>query len=189
MLSPARTTALPGRSKSAGDALARSLGYFSIGLGIAELAAPKALCSTIGIGGLENVLRVYGAREIATGMAILTSHNAEPWVWARVAGDLADMATVATGLQQDNAKKKTNVMALGMLAAVTALDVFCARGLTSEKGNRRTAVADYSDRSGFPGGLQAARGAARDAPVTDDIKTPRVLRAFATAETTSALSP
>jgi hypothetical protein len=136
--------------------------------------------------GLDNVIRAYGAREIATGLAILTSHNPEPWIWARVAGDIADMATVATGLQQDNTRREANVVALGALAAVTALDVACARSLNLEKGNRKTAITDYSRRSGFPRGVQAARGAARNAPISDDMRTPRLLRPYDSFRTTSS---
>jgi hypothetical protein len=179
MPSAVRQTALAGRSQSGRDGLASNLGYFSIALGMAELFAPRTVCNAAGIKGLEKLMRLYGAREIATGLAILTSHNPEPWIWGRVAGDIADMVTVATTLQQDNARKDTNIIiALGALAAITALDVACARALNSEKGNRTTAIADYSNRSGFPGGLKAAWGAARDAPIADDMKTPRALRAF-----------
>jgi hypothetical protein len=178
MPSAVRQTALAGRSQSGRDRLAKNLGYFSIALGMAELFAPRAICKAVGMEGLEKVIRAYGAREIATGLAILTSHNPEPWIWARVAGDVADIATVATTLQQDNTRKDANVIALGALAAVTVLDVACARGLNAEKGNRTTAIADYSNRSGFPGGVKAARGAAREAPIADDMKTPRALRAF-----------
>jgi hypothetical protein len=165
-------TALAGRSQSGRDRLAKNLGYFSIALGIAEIVAPKALCNAVGIRGLENVVRAYGAREIATGVAILASHDPEPWIWGRVAGDMADIATVATGLQQGNMKMRSNAMALAALAAVTALDWACAQGLNSQKGDRETAVADYSNRSGFPRGIQAAWGAARNAPTANDKRTP-----------------
>ncbi|MBV9456568.1 MAG: cyclase dehydrase [Bradyrhizobium sp.] len=157
-----RQTALRGQSQSGRDRMAKSLGYLSIALGLAEMAAPKAICTAIGISGLETVVRAYGAREIATGVAILTSHNPEPWIWARVAGDMADIATVATGMQKEDAKKDNNMLALSALAAVTALDVVCASALGAEKGGRKTAIADYSDRTGFPDGLEAARGAARN---------------------------
>jgi hypothetical protein len=156
--------------------LAKSLGYFSIALGVAELLAPKALCNAIGITGLESVVRAYGAREVATGVAILASHDPAPWIWARVAGDMADIATVATGLRQDNSRKDHNVAALAALAAVTVVDVVCANALGMEKGSRTTAIADYSNRSGFPQGLQAGRGAARDFVVPQDMRTPRLLR-------------
>jgi hypothetical protein len=156
-----RQTAMRGRSQSGSDLLAKNLGYFSIALGIAELVAPRRICNAIGLNGLEPVVRSCGAREIATGVAILMSHNPEPWIWARVAGDMADIATVATGLHEDNDKKDNNILALTALAAATALDVVCATSLGAEKGNRQTAVADYTDRSGFPGGVASARGAAR----------------------------
>jgi hypothetical protein len=169
-------TAIPGRSISNHDQLAKNLGYFSIALGMVELLAPRALCNAIGLRGMESVVRAYGARELATGVAILTSHDPEPWIWARVAGDVADIATVATGLQQDNTPKDNNVLALTALAAVTAVDVACARGLQAEKGDRKTAIVNYGNRSGFPRGLDAARGAARDFKVPDDFRIPEALR-------------
>ena len=169
-------TAIRGRSWSSQDRLARNLGFFSIALGMVELLAPRALCNAIGLRGMETVIRAYGARELATGVAILTSHDPEPWIWARVAGDVADIATVAAGLQQDNGRKDNNVLALAAVAAVTAVDVACARGLNAEKGNRQTAVVNYSNRSGFPQGLEGARGAARDFKVPADFRIPEALR-------------
>jgi len=169
-------TAIRGHSQSSQDKMAKGLGYFSIALGVAEILAPRAVCRAAGIRGLESVVRAYGAREIAAGVAILASHNPEPWIWGRVAGDMLDMATVATGLRQDNSKRDKSVLALTTLAAVTLVDVMCASGLNSEKGNSSTAIADYSDRSGFPQGLQAARGAARDFKVPDDMRIPEMLR-------------
>jgi hypothetical protein len=157
-----RQTAFRGQSQSGRDRIAKNLGYLSIALGLAELVAPKAICNAIGISGLDAIVRAYGAREIATGVAILTSHNPEPWIWARVAGDMADVATVATGLKKGNGKTDNNMLALSALAAVTVIDVVCASALGAEKGGRKTAITDYSDRTGFPGGLEAARGAARN---------------------------
>jgi hypothetical protein len=158
------------------DKLARDLRYFSIALGVAELLAPKTIGSAIGLKGLEPVIRAYGAREVATGVAILTSHDPAPWIWARVAGDLADIATVATGLQQGNPRKENSGLALAALAAVTLLDIACATGLSREKGGLQTAVTDYSNRSGFPGGLGAAKGAASGFSVPDDMRVPELLR-------------
>ncbi len=177
MASPVQTTALPGRSQSAGDRVAANLGYLSLALGAAELIAPRGICRALGLRGLEPVIRAYGAREIVTGMAILTSHDPAPWIWARVAGDLADVATVATGLRSDNRKRDNSVLALAGLLAVAAIDVACAKSLGS-KGDRRTAIADYSRRSGYPNGVSAARGAAKDFVVPEDMRIPRMLRPF-----------
>jgi len=183
-------TAIPGRSWSSHDRLAKNLGYFSIALGMVELMAPRALCNAIGLRGMEPVIRAYGAREVATGVAILASHDPQPWIWARVAGDVADFATVAAGLQQDNTRTENKVMTLAALAAVTAGDVACGSALTGEKGGRRTAVANYSNRSGFPRGVQAARGAASDFEVPADFRIPEPLRPgnFAYGKRTAAAS-
>lgn len=173
-----KSTAVPGRSQSASDRLAANLGYLSLALGAAELIAPRAICRTLGLRGLAPVVRAYGAREIVNGVAILSSHDPEPWVWTRVAGDLADVATVATGLRSDNRRRNSNMLALTGLLAVTAIDIACAKSLNSAKGNGKTAVADYSDRSGYPNGFSAARGAAMDFKVPEDMKIPHLLRPF-----------
>src|SRR3982074_2575891 len=112
-------TALRGGSQSSHDKLAKTLGYFSIALGATELLARRALCRAIVFNGLEPVVRAYGAREVATGVAILASHDPAPWIWARVAGDMADIATVATGFQPDNAERANNVLAVGAPAPRT----------------------------------------------------------------------
>jgi hypothetical protein len=172
-------TALRGRSQSRHDRLATNLGYFSIALGVAEMIAPRAICRTVGLDGLESLVRSYGAREIANGVAILASHDPAPWIWGRVAGDLADIATVATQRRRDHWTQRNNVLALFALAAVTAVDVICATGLSAEKGGRKTALADYHNRSGYPRGLEAARGAARSFQAPKDMKIPEPLRPLA----------
>jgi hypothetical protein len=179
-------TARQGRSQSGNNLLAKNLGYFSIALGVAELLAPRVVCRAAGITGLEPLIQTYGAREIATGVAILTSHDPEPWIWGRVAGDMADLATVATGLGDDNNRRENSMLTLAALAAVTLVDVVCASGLTGEKGGRTTAIADYSRRSGFPQGLRATRGAAQNFNVPADFRIPELLRPWAHANATKS---
>lgn len=167
-------TALPSSSRSSHDQLARGLGYFSLALGMAELVAPRMLCRAAGVEEKENLVRACGGREIATGLAIMTSHNATPWVWGRVAGDALDIATLAAAAK--DWRRPGTVLALAALAGTTAVDMFCAVGLSAEKGGRRTARANYGDRSGFPRGVEAARGAARDFQPPRDMRTPDPLR-------------
>jgi hypothetical protein len=169
MTSTAPSTALPGQSRSSNDALAKGLGYFSIALGVTELLAPGALCRMLGMEGREGLLRAYGLREVATGMAILRSHDATPWIWGRVAGDALDVGTVAAALNPKNPKRDNVVGAIGALLGVTVLDAICASQLSREKGNRKTAVADYGDRVGFPRPVGSMRGAARDFKVPADM--------------------
>jgi hypothetical protein len=177
MPSIAPSTALPGQSRSGSDRLAKNLGYLSIALGVAELIAPRPICRAIGLNGLENVIRSYGVREVATGVAILASHDPTPWIWGRVAGDIADLATVATGLQNRHGNNTDRtLMALAGLAAVTAVDVLCASRLAAGKGSRTTALMDYNHRSGFPSGVQRTHGAARNVKIPEDMRPPRMLR-------------
>lgn len=167
-------TALPGCSRSVNDQMAKGLGYFSLALGLSEVLAAGAISRAAGLNGLHGLVRGYGGREIANGLAILTSHDPTPWVWSRVAGDVADIATVAAGAEKMT--KPRTLLALAMLAGVTALDVVCATRLAAEKGSRSSAYTDYYDRSGFPKGLQAARGAARSFEAPRDFRTPDALR-------------
>lgn len=170
-------TALRGQSRSASDRLAKRLGYFSIALGMAGLLAPRAICDALGMEDHETLVRAYGAREVATGVAILISHDATPWILGRVAGDAVDIATVAaTALRADNPKQSNAVIAVGALVGITVLDAACVHGLITEKGGQKTAVADYSDRSGFPKPPDAMRGAAADFEVPADFRVPDSLR-------------
>jgi hypothetical protein len=135
--------------------MARGLGYVSIALGLADLIAPRGVCRAGGLEGHEGLVRACGGRELATGLAILGSHDATPWVWGRVVGDAIDIATVAAGAKDIKSPKTLALLAL--LAAATGLDLFCATRLAGEKGSRTTARADYHDRSGFPRGVEKAR--------------------------------
>ena len=170
-------TAIPGQSRSSSDRLAKGLGWFSIGLGLLELLAAGKLCRALGLEDHETLVRVYGAREVATGVAILASHDATPWIAGRIAGDAVDLATLAAAGSSARGAQKDNVaLALVAGAGVTALDGICLRGLQTEKGGRNTAVADYSGRSGFPRAAAAMRGAAANFEVPSDMRVPDLLR-------------
>jgi hypothetical protein len=189
MSRPVPQTALPGRSRSLHDQMAKGLGYFSIALGIAELAMPRVLRRVAGIDAPDALVRGYGVREIATGAALLATHDATPWVWGRVAGDVLDIATVALAPPDWRGGKEKKPWALGALLAVAAIDLACGTLLNSEKGSRRTAGADYRDRSGFPQGVQAARGAASGFQTSRDFRAPEALRPRMTEGTRHPSAP
>ena len=79
-----------GHPDSTTDALARGLGVFSIALGLVEVVAARSLTRALGMEGNEALVRLYGLREIATGVGILASNDPTPWIWGRVAGDALD---------------------------------------------------------------------------------------------------
>jgi hypothetical protein len=148
------------RRDRSGETLARGLGWFSIAVGLAELLAPRALCQALGMRGQERLVQAFGVREIGTGIAILAARDPTPWIYGRIGGDTLDLATLATGLEGDNPRQGNVGLALAAVAGATALDILCARRLSQaeEFGGRPH---DYSDRSGFPKGPDAMRGAAR----------------------------
>src|SRR5215211_8122595 len=115
-----------GQADSTTDALARGLVWFSIGLGLAEVIAPRALARALGMEGTETVIRAYGMREIATGVGILASEDPTPWIWGRVAGDALDLATLATGLEGDNPERGNVLAATATVIGATVIDVVCA---------------------------------------------------------------
>ena len=158
------------------DTLARSLGWFSLALGAAELLAPRQVTRSLGQRGYEPVAVSYGAREIATGLGILLSKDPAPWVWGRVAGDALDIATLTAGLGNRRAKTETMLGALIAVAGVAALDIYCASGLSRKSRGPLPPTRDYSDRSGFPQDPRAMRGRARNAERPRDMRTPDALR-------------
>lgn len=151
--------------KQSADTLAQGLGWFSIALGAAELAAPRTMGQALGMADRSRLIQAYGLREIATGIGILASRQPKRWVWGRVAGDALDMATLATGLADDNPRRGAVGAAMGGVVAVTLLDLYCANQLGEGEQPARP-MRDYSNRSGFPeppdhmrGQAAASRGA------------------------------
>jgi hypothetical protein len=163
--------------------MAGGLGWFSIALGLVEVAAAGPLARGLGLRGQETLLRAYGAREIINGIGLLTAADRRPWMQGRIAGDALDIATLLVAARRT---RNPGALALGVAAVlgVTALDLVCAEALRSEEADRATqarAVRAYAGRSGFPGGTQDARGAAHDFDAPDDFRIPEPLRPWQAA--------
>jgi hypothetical protein len=108
------------------DTVADGLGWFSIALGAAELLAPQSLDRELGVGEHETLTRLYGLREIGVGAGILLSRDPTPWLWARVAGDVLDLASLAPALGSDNPQRHIAATAAGSVALITAVDALAA---------------------------------------------------------------
>lgn len=111
--------------------VARGMGWFSIGLGLVEAVAGRGLGRALGMEDQALTFRAFGAREIATGVAILTMEQPRAGMWARVAGDALDLAALGSGMTADNPRKGNLAAALAVVAGVTWIDVWCARRLSS----------------------------------------------------------
>jgi uncharacterized membrane protein len=115
--------------------IARGLGWFSIGLGLAELLAPRKIGDAIGVEGHDELIRAYGVREIASGIGLLSSRQPHPgWLWSRVAGDALDLASLASARSQPGNDSKRITTALAAVAGVTVLDALCAYRLSRANG-------------------------------------------------------
>lgn len=122
-----------GRARGAhgpqGASLAQGLGWFSLGLGLAEVVAPSAMARVVGVADNRRsraALRALGAREIASGAAILAGRTSPGPVWARVLGDAIDLAVLGLALRARRTSASRALIAMAAVAGVAALDVFTA---------------------------------------------------------------
>lgn len=113
------------------DSLERGLGWFSLALGTAAVAAPRMVCWLSGTRS-PTVMRLVGMRELTAGVGILRRRDREPWLWSRVVGDTFDLAALSVALARGGRRGRAAV-ALAAVAGVTALDVFAALRLTGSR--------------------------------------------------------
>jgi uncharacterized membrane protein len=118
----------------AAESLERGLGWFSIGLGAAAVAAPRLVCWLSGPRS-PTLMRLVGTRELASGIGILTQRDRAPWLWSRVVGDAFDLAGLSMALARRGRRGRAAV-ALAAVAGVTALDVLAALRLTGSSAGR-----------------------------------------------------
>lgn len=118
------------------ERVARGLAWFSIGLGLAELLAPRTVARLCGLAGNPtSLIRLYGLREIASGVLIFAQgHRPATGVWTRVAGDALDLATLSAAAALPRTNRRALTVAATNVIAITALDVLCARELSRKSG-------------------------------------------------------
>lgn len=109
------------------ETLVRGLGWFSVGLGLSELLAPRRVETASGTHASTALLRVYGLRELGVGIALLKSEDPVPWLWARVGGDVLDLATLLLARKGSRPRLKGSVLGI---AAITAFDIAAAMSLS-----------------------------------------------------------
>ena len=127
--------------------VARGLAWFGIGLGLAEVIAPRAMARATGLNGRERLIWAFGVREIASGALILAAKDPEAWLWTRVAGDALDSVVLAQGMQSRYPERRHRAL----IATLAVLPVVVLDTLYAKHALGREA-AEYLPR--------AARGAA-----------------------------
>ena len=111
------------------------LGFFSIGLGLLEVAAPGRIARWLGVEGktAKTVTALFGGRELLAGGMLLRGPAVSTNVWNRVVGDTIDLAALGVAFSRSS-RKQAVAGALAFVAGATLLDVWAARGLDDETG-------------------------------------------------------
>ena len=108
------------------DSLARFLGWFSLGLGGAQLVAPRLICRLVGASGngrSREVMRLTGARELVQGVGILVRPRPTAWLWSRVAGDCVDLSLLAASAAKNRGRRGRAAFAIANVLAIAVPDV------------------------------------------------------------------
>ena len=119
--------------------LAERLGYLSLGAGLAQVAAPRLVAWLTGAQPLQahkRVMRAVGIRELTVGAGLISANTTSPWLWARAAGDVLDLAMLGAGLASGKVGRRRRLLAIGVVATVTAVDVVAGRRIAAAEGTR-----------------------------------------------------
>jgi uncharacterized membrane protein len=92
----------------------------------------------------DTVLRLFGLREIGTGIGIFARPGDSRWLWGRVAGDLLDLAFLA--FESSRGEPRRLAAAATAVAGVTAVDLYSALRLAEPHRPSRTLQKDGSIR-------------------------------------------
>ena len=123
--------AQPGLPSSGAKRLAKGLGWFSVGLGLTELFCPKAIARISGVSNAHTgLIRLYGLRELASGIAIFSQKKPTGAVWSRVVGDAIDLASLGAAATSPNTNRGRLAFATANVLAVTTLDLIAAKQLS-----------------------------------------------------------
>ena len=119
----------------------QGLGWFSIGLGLMEALAPRSTGRLIGVQERAGVLRLLGIREIVCGIGLLAQPEAAGWRWARVAGDVLDLAFLGLAPSGERTRRAAAAAAvLGVAAVDLAASRAASRRAPGRKGPARAVV-------------------------------------------------
>lgn len=131
--------------KGPNEQLAGFLGWFSFGLGLSQVIAPRAMSRLVRIdddGKNAVLMRALGIRELTSGIGILSQQHPTGWVWSRVAGDMMDLAMLGRAMSSSDNSRGRAAMATAAVLGVTALDVMAGPQL---KSSPNTAVAPKTE--------------------------------------------
>jgi uncharacterized membrane protein len=108
----------------------RELGWMSLGLGVAQLAAPDTVRRISGVDDSSTsraVVPLVGVRELVHAAGLLTSRRKGPWAWTRVLGDAMDLTSLGIAIAHRGGRRRRRLLAVtGAIAGITVLDLLTA---------------------------------------------------------------
>jgi hypothetical protein len=127
------------------------LALLSLGVGAVQVAAPGFVAGLVGADGgpTSRALTRWacGVRELTAGMGTGWSARPAAWLWARVGGDVVDLALLGAVLARRPDHRARAVAAAAAVLAVTAADTVTAWRATPP----RAAAAEEEDAPNVPG--------------------------------------
>jgi uncharacterized membrane protein len=145
----------------------RRLGWMSLGLGVAQLAAPDMVRRISGVHDSATsraVVPLVGARELVHAAGLLTSRRKGVWAWTRVAGDAMDLASLGVAMAHRGGRRRRRLVAVtGVVAGITVVDLLTAAQATRAK-NIGSVPAVWGKRRGGSMDLTATTTIRKPAP-------------------------
>ena len=136
--------------------LAKGIGLFSIGLGLAEMLMPAQVGAAAGLGpDMKKFLPALGAREVAHGIGIMMSAKPTTAVMTRIGGDAIDLAYLAAASARSDTNRRRLLGATIAVLGVTALDIYCTQKLSSKQWSERDGNPNAPTNVGQPSGRRA----------------------------------
>lgn len=134
----------PAPNTARAEQLAKALGWFSIGLGLAQLLAPEKVSRAIGVADSPKLMRALGARELSAGIGILSQRRPANWLWGRVAGDAMDLLLLAAAARDRGNDQRRIALATAAVTGIAVLDL-----MSSMDNQQRKRLGQGPDMSGY----------------------------------------
>ncbi len=131
--------------------LAAAMGWFGIGLGLAELLSPGRVAAMIGVNPeYRTLIRMMGLRELVSSAGILSDRPSAGAVWSRVAGDILDLALLGAAATSGRSNRGRLAASAISVAGAMAMDLIAAqqlgRGIETRNGTIPLTAALIIDR-------------------------------------------
>jgi hypothetical protein len=116
--------------------LSMNIGMTAVGLGVWGMLFPNSVKRALGVRSPAPVVQtLFGVREMITGVTLASDPTKAEMLWARVVGDAFDIAILKSLDRRENPSRGGARVALGVVLAVTALDLVTAIRMTNVKRN------------------------------------------------------